>query len=126
MLNSGLSQHWLFSRWFSDQFWRDVIGGEIRFPLGMAFLSGFYFPFTFLSRRIRESRTESTVVSFTAELAYFFVPVLVAVISIMASRYALVYLGLSGSALFIGASTAVSLTLTWLLNLLPRKAQSKS
>ena len=120
MLDSALTQHWLFSRWIADEFWRDVIGSEVRIPLGLALLSGFYVPFTFL-RRQRHRQFASTAASFFSELTSFFVPVVVSVSCVMASRYALLSLGLSGTVPFIAASIVVSISLTWLLSLLLRR-----
>lgn len=119
MLDSGLSQHGLFSRWMSDQFWREVIGSEVRGPLGLALLSGLFLSSTILRRR--EETVVSTTVAYFATLARLFIPVVLAVISVMASRYALLYLGVVGSVPFVGATAVFSVVVTLLLSSFLRK-----
>jgi hypothetical protein len=119
MLDLGLSQHGLFSRWMSDQFWREVIGSEVRGPLGLALISGF-----FLSSKILRRRGEavaSTTVAFFATLARLLIPVVLTVISVMASRYALIHLGVVGTVPFVGATVVLSVGVTLLLSRFLRK-----
>lgn len=125
MFESGLRQHWLFGRWMSDQFWQEVIGGEVRVPLGLALLSGFFLAHSLLRRRKAEEDAESTFVAYFASLTNFFVPVLVGIVSILASRYALGFLGVVGPVPFVVATVIVSIPLTLLVRLFRRDSPQR-
>lgn len=119
MLESALSQHWLFSRWIGDQFWQTVIGGEVRTSLGLAFIAAFYPPFSLLRQRKKEG--DSTAAAYFATSMSLFGPVLVAVMSVMAGRYLLHYSGIVGAAPFVAATVIVSILLTLVLRPLARR-----
>lgn len=113
LLESALRQHWLFREWVGDQFWRAVIGGEVRTTWGLAFLTSWWLPFSMLRKRQKEY--DSTVAAYVITLASLFGPALVALVSIMASRYLLYFSGVVGSVAFIATTVVLSLLLSLLL-----------
>ncbi|HXQ36368.1 MAG TPA: hypothetical protein VN843_20310, partial [Anaerolineales bacterium] len=119
MLESALSQHWLFSRWIGVQFWQEVIGGEVRTTLGLAFLTAFYLPFSLLRRRKKEN--DLTAAAYFTTLMSLFGPVLAAIMSVMAGRFLLHYSGIVGAVPFVAATVIVSILLTIVLRFLTRR-----
>jgi hypothetical protein len=113
MSASAVSQYRPFSDWISEDFWKPVIGGQVKKIQTWAFFAGMTAAFVLLRNLEKSNRVASP--DYGKTIARVLLPVTLSLLSMLVSRYLLLVIGVSSSAWFIGLTFALSLTVSWLL-----------